>query len=682
MFILFHSPCSFSADVTVEWHNLTTRYPKPIMGVGIAIHDYTIYGFGGRSITTTTTLNSTTSVGITTRSVHWLSFFNLIYGPYYQPISNDAPTTDDPIQPSWDEYIWLNDTSTGYNMTINDFQCNPSSNLPIINDIVYIVSPIRHQGMILAFNTSSKKQVSLDRYNYTLPKYNRTSIISHPCSVGNGTHVFIMGGIIYGSKPDDVYINVSYVLNIEKNNWIRLADINSPGRKWGSCNYDDISNRIYFIGGQSTGDVILDSIEYYDINNDIWIMIEPNIVGNAGSIDQQMSLMFLNGYDKLFNDLRTELTDDSGYSTIIGDISDYFNDFLFIIGGRINKTITDKVSVVTIEEQNNINMDDYNYTWKFNFGGFNYNYQDLILGTRKFGGNWLDNIPWIYWRTLFPQYGVHYPYFNISCLNNDWSAEFCYSYNEITVSEGTETDIIGYEVEIDKLAIIVGGYITDSGDTPTDTIQIGVIKHKTFIESNTTLFLPIVANATFSNDFLEIYVSFFINASGDIDVTMYDIMLHKDTFGGNGNNNIAAVEFVDCNLVFNQTTMNILSDYVTCQWNSNDATITVTLDGLSTIQTDDVLIIKDNVVQYESNNNKNVSNTETIIDIGVTENKIQLTKPQIVLTNLQEMIGICDDVILDARNSYHLGMLFFFSSFFFLFTPVPVTRTHVHYHCN
>ena len=154
---------------------------------------------------------------------------------------------------------------------------------------------------------------------------------------------------------------------------------------------------------------------------------------------------------------------------------------------------------------------------------------------------------------------------------------------------------------------------------------------------------------------------------------------------------------IDCNEIASNITLHLLSSYAKCylklklecddvsfddNYNSyikynehnnitiEDFSILIKLSGYSTIGTSNSLFVSDNIVDFvcnsifgcNYNNNPNISivnpfnsqNSYIINEIDILNTSTAIT-PQVTISNFQHTIGICDDLILDARNSYNLG---------------------------
>ena len=176
--------------------------------------------------------------------------------------------------------------------------------------------------------------------------------------------------------------------------------------------------------------------------------------------------------------------------------------------------------------------------------------------------------------------------------------------------------------------------------------------------------VPVVVDRTlrvtakFSSDFTQIGINFTLLNDTD-EYSSNDVLsILSDNFGD-----------INCSDIFVNVTMKLLSSKAECEWdiisddtyNSNVYGILVALSGYSTIMIDDSLLINENI--FVNNGEYNVSFLNPFISnndwsaykietINISNNSII---PQIKISNFQYEIGICDDIILDARDSYNLG---------------------------
>ena len=161
-------------------------------------------------------------------------------------------------------------------------------------------------------------------------------------------------------------------------------------------------------------------------------------------------------------------------------------------------------------------------------------------------------------------------------------------------------------------------------------------EHPTSIPtSDPTERIRIVGTAQFSSNFLEIYVWLSVN-EGEVSITKVK-----------GEN--------DCSEVFDSVTMLLLSEYSTCDWNYGNQMITISLSSYSTIQITDKLVIESDGLFIDYFGQEEVNEKQvTIESIEIDETNTIL--PVVELYNFRSEIGLCDDLTLDARNSYNLGM--------------------------
>ena len=147
--------------------------------------------------------------------------------------------------------------------------------------------------------------------------------------------------------------------------------------------------------------------------------------------------------------------------------------------------------------------------------------------------------------------------------------------------------------------------------------------------------------AQFSSNYLEIFVY---------------ISLVVRSRDGNYKNVFASTNINVCSDIFSESTITLLTDYSDCEWDFGQQTIRVSLSSRSTISLSDSLIIKSHTLSFIMNNN--FSSNENVLTIdNIKHTNSRSIIPVISLDNFRNVIGFCDDLILDARNSYNFGML-------------------------
>lgn len=141
--------------------------------------------------------------------------------------------------------------------------------------------------------------------------------------------------------------------------------------------------------------------------------------------------------------------------------------------------------------------------------------------------------------------------------------------------------------------------------------------------------------AQWSSSFLSIEVDFVSTAN--------EIMIQYDEIYG------------DCSAIFDNRTMILLSSSAVCTWISNQyysVSISIQLSSQSIININDSLIIKSNAFSFTEYICEWLSlNSSLIIDIKYPED---ILLPNIMV-NIPSMIGVCDELILDARNTGNIG---------------------------
>ena len=120
--------------------------------------------------------------------------------------------------------------------------------------------------------------------------------------------------------------------------------------------------------------------------------------------------------------------------------------------------------------------------------------------------------------------------------------------------------------------------------------------------------------------------------------------------------------FDGCERLFDQSTSSLLSEYSECEWDFVNQMITILLSSHSTIDITDSLLLRSHVLVVK-NDNQITSNEDQIVIDEILVDEMPVT-PIVLLHNFNQEIGLCDDLTLDARNSYHLGLLYHFHSAF------------------
>ena len=168
------------------------------------------------------------------------------------------------------------------------------------------------------------------------------------------------------------------------------------------------------------------------------------------------------------------------------------------------------------------------------------------------------------------------------------------------------------------------------------------------------------ARAEFSSNYLEIYVYVYVlSYFGNMKTRIGDESGNNYNYNYNYN--------YSCRRIFDTKTFGMLSNYSECDWDFDKQLITIRLSSMSTIQVTDSLIIRPHVFVIDSHSGQQTtSNVNRIIIDIVRPNKLDTIVPVVSLYNFKNVIGLCDQLILDARNSYNLGM-FYFHCFFILF---------------
>ena len=168
--------------------------------------------------------------------------------------------------------------------------------------------------------------------------------------------------------------------------------------------------------------------------------------------------------------------------------------------------------------------------------------------------------------------------------------------------------------------------------------------------------LNITATASFTSNFLQIVIK--LKANPSINAIDYDTIKID-------------INELNCDGIFDSETYEKLTSHALCQWDdvtSLSANILITLSGYSTISIDDELIIKNNSFYYLYKIPCTTGVDCTTIEQEQWTDSIEIDKinfadnyvtPMIVIDDEPNSIGICDDLVLDARSSYNLGMFTF-----------------------
>ena len=167
--------------------------------------------------------------------------------------------------------------------------------------------------------------------------------------------------------------------------------------------------------------------------------------------------------------------------------------------------------------------------------------------------------------------------------------------------------------------------------------------------------------AEFSHDFLTIYVyltATIMGGDANTDVDVYD-------------NSESDVDIGDteCSRWFDDTTSDLLSDYTDCTFDFHMQRIVIDLSSMATLKINDILIIKANVFYAHTTSSHRQegeivvkTNKDEIFIEAISVDEVNSISPGVLLYKFPQQFGLCDDLVLDARNSYNLGVFGFVGS--------------------
>ena len=148
------------------------------------------------------------------------------------------------------------------------------------------------------------------------------------------------------------------------------------------------------------------------------------------------------------------------------------------------------------------------------------------------------------------------------------------------------------------------------------------------------------ADASFSHNYLEIIIELTANNG------VYLVYLNGDVDYNNNN----------CQSIFDSLTNDLLSEFSECVFDFNLQKITITLSSMATLTIMDELVINENVFYVQVVGDGTFFNENKIEILSINIDEENGITPQLSLYNFESIIGLCDDLVLDARNSYDLGM--------------------------
>ena len=272
-------------NISLSWQVSNQLLPFRLKGIQIGLWDGIVYIFGGEG--------RTTIYSIPVSSI------------FESQINNVLLWTD---HGEWDVE---NDTNVGKS-AIDQMSCIGMCYTQISN-LVYIIGANKW-GIMLIYNMESEMGISSKLYEWSLP-YN----ITWSCIVNNKTHIFSLAGR-HSIGPS----NYTLIYDIENDAWAEGSQLN-VARYGSSCIFSDEYNLIAVYGGlvDFTENITIDSVEIYDIFDDIWYLLHDTLSYKHYS----SQAILLNSIDFGIEAAR------------------YNTQFALVIGGRQNRNGDNKQSV-------------------------------------------------------------------------------------------------------------------------------------------------------------------------------------------------------------------------------------------------------------------------------------------------------------------------------------------------
>ncbi len=116
----------------------------------------------------------------------------------------------------------------------------------------------------------------------------------------------------------------------------------------------------------------------------------------------------------------------------------------------------------------------------------------------------------------------------------------------------------------------------------------------------------------------------------------------------------------DCQSILDNITMNLIGNKAKCSWimnTINHITLIIDLSSISTINVNDSIIIKPKTIHFIclSSSNEVLEEYGNIITVDSISIPSSINIPNIIISSLSSVIGVCDDLLLDARSTTNLG---------------------------
>ena len=145
-----------------KWHQSNVKLPTPLHGLTTGFWNGTVFVIGGRDDT------------YTHRSeIYTIDVENILSN------SNDST--------SWTSIgSWSTDATYGLVSIFHCTTCNVQ-----VNNLLYMLGSANGNanGKMLIYDLESQTQIAGNSYDYSMPQ-----TLRYPCTVSNGTHIFVMGG--------------------------------------------------------------------------------------------------------------------------------------------------------------------------------------------------------------------------------------------------------------------------------------------------------------------------------------------------------------------------------------------------------------------------------------------------------------------------------------------------------
>eukprot|EP01084_Bolivina_argentea_P299252 515801_1 len=194
---------------------------------------------------------------------------------------------------------------------------------------------------LLIYNLSLNQYHKLSNYNYTLPLS-----ASQPCICNVNLFLYIIGG--QNKKTLQIY-------DIVSDQWIINKSSLNKNRNLGGCSAND--PYVFILGGYGAGNA-LDSIEKYDIINDIWLTLNTTLVV-AGYYHQCLYIEDVNQYIYCAGG-RNPIFSETYSATRLMEVFDTKNDEIVTHDFNVTLQIPRDALMLNIDNQYLLIMGGYN----------------------------------------------------------------------------------------------------------------------------------------------------------------------------------------------------------------------------------------------------------------------------------------------------------------------------------